>query len=1018
MALSSDSELDEFVDALDETPDTSNVSQPSWPPRVESPVEQTDDVEEEEKRLLKLQKKAEERRKKEDEEIRKRWESVQKKKEEERVQQIQEEKWRTEEMARRRKLEQMRQRMLEESSSAKHGSSSSTDEDEGLFVDGSEHTPKQNQTHNVVAHQSIRKPDSEQQARTKPVSKDTDLRVSGTATPPNAKHDKLAETGPAEKKAPVLLLTTPPSAGKKSFPTETPADSHGSSHRDHGERSGHEETLRSANVSQGPGVIRPTPRILCKDSETEGAVGGTEVSGDTPVFVDSDLTPEEPDIVKSAKPRPPMPSMLLPPVAPPRRKKKRDDSSSGFSSEDRSSTNSDLLSPGLPPMVPTPTSTVESLTRELENSLDIQSAIGGRRHINAKDAEIGAVNSDHSSPVSETDQAGSDAASLKKQAPPSGSQENKEKTTGGGGTPDDPEPMGRPRSNSGRLLTDEEILEMVIVVNLDTGEKVPLNLAEDPCPKCVNPLSLHIMRRTQEYRSDSSLNKDQVMTDEEDVKSDSEKSTASLETSAKRKATRIKKFLGKTMVKTVSKVKSVADQSKKVLQGDDVEEEVSVDGKRFKFKACSHNKGPYDFQQFRILQDLGGEHTGAVWTMKFSPCGRLLATGGQDNILRIWVLKSACAYFEDLRHKYCDVKVSPCPSPAPSVESLNSQHSSESNSFTDGTGVSLSGVRGQGSWGALGGSFEEDKHVHVPFVRKPFCTYRGHSADLLDVSWSKNYFILSSSMDKTVRLWHISRRECLCTFQHIDFVTAIVFHPRDDRYFLSGSLDGKLRLWNIPDKKVTLWNEVSGPSNLITTANFCQNGKFAVVGTYDGKCIFYSTDQLKYYTQIHVRSTRGKNARGRKITGIEPMIGEDRVLVTSNDSRIRLYDLRDLTLTCKYKGCTNNSSQIKSSFSPKSKYIICGSEDHFIYIWKAHHELYKFSSARRDRNDFWEAIKVHNAVVTAAIFAPNPSLFSPTSEVSGFKQQTVQESFPGEIIVSVDFTGTIKVIQNTPTHNV
>lgn len=33
-------------------------------------------------------------------------------------------------------------------------------------------------------------------------------------------------------------------------------------------------------------------------------------------------------------------------------------------------------------------------------------------------------------------------------------------------------------------------------------------------------------------------------------------------------------------------------------------------------------------------------------------------------------------------------------------------------------------------------------------------------------------------MDKTVRLWHISRRECLCCFQHIDFVTAIAFHPR------------------------------------------------------------------------------------------------------------------------------------------------------------------------------------------------------------------------------------------------
>lgn len=216
--------------------------------------------------------------------------------------------------------------------------------------------------------------------------------------------------------------------------------------------------------------------------------------------------------------------------------------------------------------------------------------------------------------------------------------------------------------------------------------------------------------------------------------------------------------------------------------------------------------------------------------------------------------------------------------------------------------------------------------------------------DLLDVSWSKNYFILSSSMDKTVRLWHISRRECLCCFQHIDFVTAIAFHPRDDRYFLSGSLDGKLRLWNIPDKKVALWNEVDGQTKLITAANFCQNGKFAVVGSYDGRCIFYNTDQLKYHTQIHVRSTRGRNKTGRKISGIEPMPGEDKILVTSNDSRVRLYDLRDLNLSCKYKGYLNISSQIKASFSHDGKFIIAGSENQCIYIWKTNHDYSKLSS--------------------------------------------------------------------------
>ena len=66
-------------------------------------------------------------------------------------------------------------------------------------------------------------------------------------------------------------------------------------------------------------------------------------------------------------------------------------------------------------------------------------------------------------------------------------------------------------------------------------------------------------------------------------------------------------------------------------------------------------------------------------------------------------------------------------------------------------------------------------------------------------------------------------------------------------------------------------------NRLITAANFVQNGKYAAAGTYDGRCLLYETEYLKYHTQIHVRSSRGKNARGRKITGIVPMPGEDKV---------------------------------------------------------------------------------------------------------------------------------------------
>lgn len=50
------------------------------------------------------------------------------------------------------------------------------------------------------------------------------------------------------------------------------------------------------------------------------------------------------------------------------------------------------------------------------------------------------------------------------------------------------------------------------------------------------------------------------------------------------------------------------------------------------------------------------------------------------------------------------------------------------------------------------------------------------------------------------------------------------------------------------------------------------------------------------------------------------------ILITSNDSRIRLYNLKTHTLDCKYKGFTNSSSQIKGSFryvAPSILEILC-----------------------------------------------------------------------------------------------
>ncbi|XP_004564018.1 WD repeat-containing protein 44 [Maylandia zebra] len=689
----------------------------------------------------------------------------------------------------------------------------------------------------------------------------------------------------------------------------------------------------------------------------------------------------EPDIVASTKKPPPSrppppsggpPARPPPPSRPklPTKKSQECVRPSGLEVSAVSVVCSDSLEPS---GLLSPGSTVRSLTKELQHSLDLASATSGDKVVTA--------------------------------------QENEDEQTSSQSGGQTPGPQ-RPRSNSGRELTDEEILASVMIKNLDTGEEIPLIQAEEKLPAGINPLTLHIMRRTKEYiTNDAAQSDDDEKTQTPMTDTDGGK--------LKQRTTQLKKFLGKSVKKAkhlaeeygekaVNKVKSVRDEVFHTDQDDpsSSDDEGMPYTRQAKFKAAHSFKGPFDFDQIKVVQDLSGEHMGAVWTMKFSHCGRLLATAGQDNVVRIWVLKTAFDYFNNMRLKYnTEGRVSP----SPSQESLCS-----SKSDTE-TGASC---------------IPEDPDTedrNAPFRQVPFCKYKGHTADLLDLSWSKNFFLLSSSMDKTVRLWHISRRECLCCFQHIDFVTAIAFHPRDDRYFLSGSLDGKLRLWNIPDKKVALWNEVDGQTRLITAANFCQNGKYAVIGTYDGRCIFYDTERLKYHTQIHVRSTRGRNKVGRKITGIEPLPGENKILVTSNDSRIRLYDLRDLSLSMKYKGYVNSSSQIKASFSHDYSFIVSGSEDKYIYIWSTYHDLSKFTSVRRDRNDFWEGIKAHNAVVTSAIFAPHPGLIVP--QESGAEKpeaecksldSTDSETIPSgalktdhtEVLLSADFTGAIKVFIN------
>ena len=281
----------------------------------------------------------------------------------------------------------------------------------------------------------------------------------------------------------------------------------------------------------------------------------------------------------------------------------------------------------------------------------------------------------------------------------------------------------------------------------------------------------------------------------------------------------------------------------------------------------------------------------AVWALEFSKDGKYLAAAGQDKIVRVWAGLSTT----DERR----------------------QHEQEED---EGENVVRHHAR-----------------LEAPVFRKrPIREYEGHEGPIIDLSWSKNNFLLSASADKTVRLWHTSRAECLCTFKHTEHVHSVQFHPRDDRFFLAGSRDMKLRFWSIPDKSVAFWQQLN---EIITAVAFTPDGKTAIAGTVNGVCNFYETEGLKYQTQIQVRSAYGKNAKPSKICSIDTINMSEReradvkLLISSNDSRIRLYNFRDKSLETKFKGHKSEERTIKAAFSDNGQYVIGGSEDKAAYIW-------------------------------------------------------------------------------------
>ncbi|CUM66355.1 uncharacterized protein PRCAT00004018001 [Priceomyces carsonii] len=303
--------------------------------------------------------------------------------------------------------------------------------------------------------------------------------------------------------------------------------------------------------------------------------------------------------------------------------------------------------------------------------------------------------------------------------------------------------------------------------------------------------------------------------------------------------------------------------------------------------------------------------SGEIFVMEFSRDGKYLAAAGRDSTIKIWkVISSPLARLEFRNYEF-----------------ENSENGKKCKS-RDKTFRSAS-----------------------IFHQEPIRVLKGHRHSILSLDWSKNNFLISGSMDRTVKLWHVDRDECLDTFEHEDFVTCVKFHPLDDRFFLSGSLDNNARLWSILEKQVA-YSKNLGDDVLITASSFTPDGKYCIIGGFNGSIYALETKGLYVIHRVEIKDRSlvhpFRNKNDNKITGIkvfknsappkailekEPL-AEWNFLITTNDSKIRLVNTSLKKLVTRFKGLTNVNSSIVANTSADYRYIICGSEDHWCYIWE------------------------------------------------------------------------------------
>lgn len=282
------------------------------------------------------------------------------------------------------------------------------------------------------------------------------------------------------------------------------------------------------------------------------------------------------------------------------------------------------------------------------------------------------------------------------------------------------------------------------------------------------------------------------------------------------------------------------------------------------------------------------QHRGLVFTVAFSPDGRLLASGSDDQTICLW-----------------DVQ----------------------------TGKLLKTIEGHTGWVrsvvfALDGktliSGSNDCTIKCWDLTTGEClnTLQGHQHLIISMALSVDgHTLASSSQDCTVRIWNIVTGQCLRVLQgHPNGVWSAAFHP-DGQTLISGSNDSTVKIWNVHTGHSL--RTIQGYSSGIRTISFSPDDKLLASAGDDKQIKLWDVRTGELLQQLS-----GHTSWIWSVT----FTSDGRLLASgSNDGSVRIWDAATGQLR---QAMTEHANLVMSvAFSPDDQTLLSGCTDQTIKQW-------------------------------------------------------------------------------------